>query len=395
MAQNIIKYIAYFDTQDSDVKRNFVTSASNKLEYIAKSIASLGKKVEIISMSQVQEQEFRLYKAEKKQIAKGVSLKLFLSWGCTNGILKKIRILWQLLTMFFYLLLHCGKKDVIIVYHSLGYFDIIRWAKKLKRFKLILEVEEIYSDVSQMSPYWRNLEFKMFGIADAFIFSNDFLDAKINVKNKQSTVIYGTYQVEPKRVEKFNDGKIHVVYAGTFDSNKGGAQTAILATEFLPENYHIHICGFGTPRDIDNVKILIKDYQQKSKATITYDGFKKGLDFIDFLQSCHIGLSTQKPEGDYNNTSFPSKILTYMANGLAVVSIRIPVLEKTAITDAIAFYDEPLGPSLAMAIQQVLLVDNRKLVNKLNDKFIDNIKLILDNKNEIIQYRHCGCNDFL
>lgn len=379
MSQNTIKYIAYFDTQDSDIKRNYVTSASNKLEYIAKSIASFEEQVEIISMSQVQDLKFKYYKSERKQVAKGVSLKLFSSWGCTNGILKKIRVLWQLIAMFFYLILHCKKKDTIVVYHSLGYFDIIRWAKKLRNFKLILEVEEIYSDVSQMSSYWRNLEFEMFDIADAFIFSNDFLDEKINKHHKPSTVIYGTYQVEPKRIEKFNDGKIHVVYAGTFDSNKGGAQTAISAAEYLPENYHIHICGFGEPQDIDNVKNLIKDYRTKSKATLTYDGLKKGSEFIDFLQSCHIGLSTQKPEGEYNNTSFPSKVLTYMANGLAVVSIRIPVLEKAAISHALTFYNEPSGLSLATAIQNALLVDNRKIVNILNNRFVNSIKSIFAN----------------
>ena len=63
MSKNTIKYIAYFDTQYSNIKRNYVTSASNKLEYIAKSIASFGEHVKIISMSQVQELNFKYYKS--------------------------------------------------------------------------------------------------------------------------------------------------------------------------------------------------------------------------------------------------------------------------------------------------------------------------------------------
>lgn len=94
----------------------------------------------------------------------------------------------------------------------------------------------------------------MFDIADAFILSNDLLDGKINKYRKPSIVIYGTYKVEQKIVEKFNDGKIHAIYAGTFDANKGGAQIAIQAAEYLPENYHIHICGFGTEQDTENIK---------------------------------------------------------------------------------------------------------------------------------------------
>lgn len=68
-----------------------------------------------------------------------------------------------------------------------------------------------------------------------------------------------------------------------------------------------------------------------------------------------------------------------MANGLAVVSIRIPVLENATISQAITFYKEPSGLYLATAIQNALLVDNRKIVNMLNNDFVNKIKLILSN----------------
>lgn len=379
MVQHNIKFIAYFDTQDSAIKRNYVTSASNKVEYIAKSLASLDYHVEIHSISEVTENEFKIYSSEKKQLADGVTLHLSSSFGGNGSLHRKVKVLWHLLIMFFYLLLHCGKKDSIIVYHSLGYFNTILWAKKIKNFRLILEVEEIYSDVSKMSDYWRNLEFKMFNIADAFILSNDLLDAKINTHHKPFVVIYGTYQVEPKRVEKFDDGKTHAIYAGTFDHNKGGAQTAIMATEYLPENYHIHICGFGTDKDINDVQRCITEVQKESNATITYDGLKKGEEFIRFLQQCHIGLSTQNPFGEFNDTSFPSKVLTYMANGLSVVSIRIPVLEKASIANALSFYNVPDANALAEAIRTCnYQQSSRDLVDALDQSFKHKLKSILD-----------------
>ena len=370
MKHKVVKYIAYFDKQDSDVERNYVTSASNKIEYIAKTIASNNVDVEIISVSEVTEHKFKVYPFEKKQIADGITLSLPLSWGGSNWILKKIKKIWHLAILFFYLMCNCNKRDTVITYHSLGYFDVIRWAKKICGFNLVLEVEEIYSDVSPMSNYWRNLEFKMFDIADAFILSNDLLDGKINKYRKPSIVIYGTYKVEQKLVEKFNDGKIHAIYAGTFDANNGGAQIAIQAAEYLPENYHIHICGFGTDQDTENIRRMIKYEQERSKATITYDGLKKGIEFIEFLQSCHIGLSTQKPDGEYNDTSFPSKVLTYMSNGLAVVTIRIPVLEKSTIADVLTFYETPNGKALADAIKHCnYQQSSSELLNKLDKSF--------------------------
>lgn len=378
MYQNSIKYISFFDTQDSAVKRNYVTSASNKIEYIANTIASLGMNVEIVSMAQVQEDKFKFYSSERKKLSEGVIVKLPLSWGGNKRILRKLKIIWHLIYMLFYLLFQCGKSDTVIVYHSLGYFDIIRWAKKIKKFRLILEVEEIYSDVSKMSSYWRNLEFKMFDIADAFIFSNDLLDKKINKHNKPFLVIYGTYQVENDLEQKFDDGYIHVVYAGTFDPNKGGAQAAISAVEYLPKNYHIHICGFGEEKVIRQILSKIDNLQNKSSAKVTYDGLKKGIEFNRFLQKCHIGLSTQKPDGNYNDTSFPSKILTYMANGLAVVSIKIPVVERTLIADEISFYNEQNGKSISEAILNVKITDNRAKISLLDSKFKKEIKSLLN-----------------
>lgn len=377
MKQKSIKYVSFFDTQDSVIKRNYVTSASNKIEYIAKTIASLGKNVEIVSMSQVQEEGFQLYPSERKKLAEGVIVNLPFSWGGNRYFTRKLKIVWHLIYMLWYLVLHCGKSDTVIVYHSLGYFDVIKWAKKIRKFRLILEVEEIYSDVSQMSSYWRALEFKMFDIADAFILSNDLLDEKINKKHKPYVVVYGVYQIEPKRVDKFDDGKIHVIYAGTFDPNKGGAQIAISAAEYLPENYHIHICGFGSEDIIQQIKVQIDLMQRKSKASISYDGLKKSDEFIDFLQRCHIGLSTQNPVGKYNDTSFPSKILTYMVNGVSVVSIRIPVLSKAIFNNKISYYDVPNGKALSEAIIKSSFFDNRSNIEQLDRTFRKQLKKMI------------------
>lgn len=81
MSRHKIKYITYFDTQDSKVKRNYVTSASNKVEYIAKTIAALGHQVEIHSVSMVTEDKFKFYLSEKTDIRWGYSPSFSLFWG--------------------------------------------------------------------------------------------------------------------------------------------------------------------------------------------------------------------------------------------------------------------------------------------------------------------------
>lgn len=346
-----IKYISYFDFQDSTIIRNSVPSSSNKIESICNLLNSIGINVHIVSMASVKEPVFRFYRGSDCQKKKGVWLKLFPSWGGNRKILRWMRTLWHLIAMFSYLLLHAKKDEPIIVYHSLGYCSIIALAKRIKKFKLILEVEEIYQDVKKSKcKFLDKQEYSTFELADAFIFPTEMLNAKLNSNHKPYAIIHGCYTKSPILSSKFSDGKVHVVYAGTFDPNKGGALAAIDAVKFLPENYYMHICGFGTSEDTDLVKIKINEIAQQSNATISFDGLKKGSEYIRFIQKCHIGLSTQNPNGNFNDTSFPSKILSYISNDLSVVSIDIPVVMASAVSRYITYYKEQTPQQIANAI---------------------------------------------
>ena len=202
---------------------------------------------------------------------------------------------------------------------------------------------------------------------------------KINLKNKAYCIIHGTYNVEKQITRKFNDGRIHCVYAGTFDPRKGGVAAAA-AGEFLDERYHIHILGFGSEND---KKLLIKTIEELSKKTtckITYDGLLSGGEYIKFIQSCDIGLSTQNPNAAFNDTSFPSKILSYMANGLKVVSIRIPAIETSDVADYIYYYDKQEPREISNVIMSIDInddYDSRKLISELGEKFREKLKGVI------------------
>lgn len=366
-----IKYVSYFDFQDARVKRGYVTAATNKMESICDCLIALGYDVEIVSMAAVKESQFKFYKGSKTERKKGLTLKLFASWGGTNKLLRVAKVVWHLIAMFVYLLRTTRKDDIVMVYHSQGYFDVVRWAKKLRKFKMILEVEEIYDDVAKAKyKAMSGAEQRMIADADAYIFPTELLNQKLNTKGLPYVIIYGTYKVEPPIVGKFADGKTHVVYAGTFDPRKGGAAAAAAAAEFLPDNYHIHICGFGSDQDIARLTGEIATLQSKSAATITFDGLKLGREYIEFMQRCHIGLSTQDPSAAFNATSFPSKILSYMANGLSVVSIDIPAIATAAIAPCLTFYKEQTPRAIAEAICRAPIANNnRRVIADLEKEF--------------------------
>ena len=216
--------------------------------------------------------------------------------------------------------------------------------KFVKRFRLIIEAEEIYSDVTNNKKK-RKKEIDFFSIADAFLFPSELMDEHINKEKKPSAIIYGTYRVEYDRNLTFDrmgteERIIHCVYAGTFDPQKGGALAAVATAGFLPCNYHIHIIGFGTDLEKQRLQDEITGVSGKEGARVTFDGLLSGEEYIRFLQSCDIGLSTQNPNAEFNNSSFPSKILSYMANGLRVVSVRIPAVERSKIGGSVIHQNE-------------------------------------------------------
>lgn len=277
---------------------------------------------------------------------------------------------------FFWCLTNIKRKEQIIVYHSLGYDSAFLKLQKLKSIRIIGEVEEIYQDVSkQTSSRCRN-EYKFIDVCEKYIFPTQLLDQKVNKQNRPSLVIYGVYATESITEKKFSDGKIHVVYGGTLDPNKGGAAAAAAATEFLPSNYHVHMCGFGDPTQI---KAIVADIQAKSDATVTFEGELKGDDYKRFIQKCHIGLSTQDPNAAFNSTSFPSKILVYLANGLKVVSIRIPAIEQSAVADSLRFYDTQTPEKIAEAIMCASKRNEcgNEILKKLDERFIEDLYNLL------------------
>lgn len=385
-----MKYIGYYDDQPGCISRSVFLAGKNKMQYIANAIAKF-EPVEIISPSGVTGK--KTSGSVHKMIGDNISLRLFFSPGRKKCI-GKLSTLVTMLCFSSYLLFHIKRNEKVIVYHSMGYCRLFYYLKKIKKFHLILEMEELYGDVNNCENE-KCLELKLAGIADEFIFPTTLLGKTVNTAGKPEIIIHGTYQIEPEMAQEkagsmlekkmqavFSDHEeIHCVYAGTFDPRKGGAAAAAAAAAYLPERYHIHILGFGSESEVKRMKGIIDTVSQKSKAKITYDGMLTGEDYIYFIQNCDIGLSTQNPDAAFNATSFPSKILSYMANGLRVVSIRIPAIEQSAVGDMLYYYDNQTPEEIAKTIMSVNIhdgYDGRKRIQELDRKFLVDLRKILE-----------------
>lgn len=373
-----IKCLAFYDTLDSGEMRVNNPAAYTKSTYIFNCFKKLGYKVEILSASGVAGKKGA--RGRCRVIGDNITLKTLTSFGRGGKIKNVIAGSLFSVNLFFHLLFFVKKDDMLWVYHSLPLMKHVKLLKKLKKFRLILEVEELYGDILK-SAETVSRETEFFRCADAYIFCTELLSKPANPLGKPEAVSHGSYRVIPKLSEGFGDDKIHVVYAGTLCTEKGGVYSAVSSGLFLDGRYHLHVLGSGNDSDVNRVKALIKSVSDKSECRITYDGAFYGKRYYEFLQKCHIGLSTQNPYEPFNNSSFPSKVLVYMANGLRVVSVRIPAIEQSSVGEYMQFYDNPDPENIAETIKSVdfnSAYDGRKIIDRIHGEFLEDLKMLLD-----------------
>lgn len=373
-----MKIIAYFDSEQNAIEnRIFYLSATNKLTYICTAINKT-EPVDIISPSWTLNRS-GYYCGKKYKLLERTTVTLLPTFGVRTAIGRRLRRIFSLIMLTLYLFRNVKSGEKLLVYHSISLYKPLKILQRYKKIMITLEVEEIYQNVQLLSKSLSNNEYKFFELADGYIFPTTLLNEKINLLGKPYAIIHGSYQVEPDRSCKINDGKIHCVYAGTFDPRKGAAAAAAAAA-CLDKNYHIHILGFGSEEDTKKMQNLIAEISKQTECTLTYDGLLSGEDYIRFIQSCDIGLSTQNPNADFNETSFPSKVLSYLANGLSIVSIRIKALETSVVDDLLYYYNEDTPQAIAGAIRSVDLnkvYDSRKRIAKLDAQFVKDIEKVL------------------
>ena len=378
-----IKYICYYSQDTDNVSRKSAPSATSKIDYIIRALNRLDIKVDLVSSAISDDPRFRFAKFGKTSLVNGNSIQYFFS--LSPGNCKPIRVLNRLLVklqLFFWLLLHLKTNETVLVYHSLGYARIINALKKIKKCTVIGEVEELYQNLGTVPAWVPTLENKIVKVYDKYLFPTVMLDNRVNTSGRPSVIIHGIYEPSRKiQNSLFADSKTHVVYAGTLDPLKGGAQAAVNAVAFLPESFHVHILGFGTEKQIDEINKLIAEVRSKGGANVSYEGLLPQARFESFLQSCQIGLSTQTPETAFRDTCFPSKILMYLCNGLNVVSARMPVIESSDVHDLVYYYDSPEPSSIAKAIiaasRQLDLKTPIERIKELDASFISQMSNIL------------------
>lgn len=370
---NKIYYLIHFDNKTN---RNVTPSAITKGKYVASALASCSSEVEIVSLAYpTKDSQDEVY----YQVSENVICHLFKGKYSNNRIIRYLNHKLYDKKIRKYLKQNVKKDDIIVVYHSLANMKLVKYIKKNITDKIVYEVEEIYGDVINDEKA-KIKELKTFKNASSYIFSNDYLNSIINTKQLPYVTCYGTYEIPTLYKESFNDNLIHCLYAGTLAQNKG-ALNAINVAKYLPNNYLIHILGFGSEKDIADIKNAVNEVNNSYGTTkVIYEGLKLNEEYLKFIQKCQIGLCTQNIDAAFNTTSFPSKILSYMSNGLEVVGVNIAAIKNSKVGQYIQFYNVPDEKEIANAILNINLnnkTNNVDVVKELDKEFKEDLKDML------------------
>ena len=363
-----MKYLCFFDTKTNNRPANI--AAVNKIKYICSVFSEVGVDVEIVSCATTAPEAIA---PQLERLDRHTTVRYFKTDRTKNSRFWRLKeIVRRHLLVFGYLMRHTKRGEKVIVYHSLAIMRSVMLAHRLKGFHLLLEAEEIYNDVFVRSKRNQKTEKKFLASADSYFFPTEILAAKVNTEHKPQAVIYGAYEVKRLNVRPFTDGRRHIAYTGSFDPNKGGLFTALETARFLGKDCCLHVLGLGTEDAVQKLRDFIAEHSGRDACEIVYDGVLSGDAYNAYLQRCDVGLSTQNPAAKFNNTSFPSKVISYLANNLRVVTFPIEVLKASEMDSLLYYYESDSPEEIARVIREIdydTAYDSQSLILKLADEF--------------------------
>lgn len=346
----MIFYVGTYGTPAIMDRQPMATMSQNaKMAYIISVIKKLGNNIKVVSV--VSGHKFGLRRRLENKVDEKETDIFLESLDIPIKGISKVCAFQRICSLFLFLVFNVKKSDTVLVYNTQVFSVPVRLAKKLKKFRLILEIEEfLYLDhTKKINAKRSSQEKKLINVADGYILVNNLMSKHID-ETKPYAVAYGGYDIPPRTKERLADGNIHIVYAGGIDALRR-VDVAVKAMEFLPENYRLHILGQGPKKDISDLMKCINEVNGASNLQkVKYEGCLLGRQYDEFLQSCHIGINMQMIGAPIEEFAYPSKISSYLGRGLNVVSGSLKSIESSPFAKGISFFQENTPEAVAKAI---------------------------------------------
>lgn len=347
-----VYYIGWYIADEDQGRYSGNVPGNLKMHYMVDQLKKSGNTPEIVSFA-CKKEISGLYFTEKGS-SQGCIVRYLGGIGGNGRFAHSFDFLMKEFLLIWLCLFKIKTSDTIVLYHSVALTNLLTKLRKYVKRHVILEVEEVYGYAAVGDRPWVEQEIASIKQMNAHICVNDGMLEDLALNPKKFVASYGVGVIPERKVSRFNDGKIHVVYAGTIELKKRGALTAVESAEFYPDNYVLHILGFGNDENLIKLRKLINGINVKVGYTkVQYEGYKTGQELDDFLFSCHIGLSSNVMRPNFANNTFPSKVITYMCHDLSVVLSYAKAFYDVPISQGWSFYHEYTPQKIAEAVTNV------------------------------------------
>jgi len=348
-----IHYINFYLNQKEIEGRKLEVAAQSKILYIMESLLKAGFKVDVVSTAYTM--DGMGFSPKKEIIISPEERHIYLPSMSSKKIIKKFKKAFMQVQLFLYLFKKVKKDEIVLAYHSLAYMPILKLFKKLRNVKFILEVNDLYAlhytELKKITNI-KNKECNFFNLADGFLFASPFMIELVKDR-KPSIISYGSYKVFPIK-NRINDGRIHVIYSGVIENLRKAAKLVTNAAIYLPEDYVIHIAGYGTEANLKEIVSLCNQINKiKGYTAIKYHGLLLGTEFNNLLDNCTIAVNCHSYSNEdlwKSKYSFPSKIPLNMGHNLYLVSYNMPLILESPFAKFATFFNEFTPEAIANAI---------------------------------------------
>jgi len=374
-----VHYVCFYYEPELEERITTYPSVISKIDYIAATVKATGADVNLVSVAPAKKGCFGGY---RKQIDDRETHTYLPSVVSQNRILSKLCFILNNIIILAYLISNTKKEDTVLVYHSL-YHRL--WLNLYRRFSsrdIVLQIEDVFSELADGERGFQRTEWNLLRSMKKCICVNDIVFKSLQ-SVPEKIVSYGSYLLPPRYEVPAHEG-IRLVYAGVIERERKAAFLAVEAMRHLTDGYELCILGFGKDADLAALQRLIADVnQQLGREAVTFHGRLSGQQYWQFLQGCDIALSTHAYTAESissANHTFPSKVLTYLANGLPVVAQKLDVLEQSSVCDFFSFYETANPEEIAKAVLSVRRTGAdapRKMIEDLNRDFEQKMEELL------------------
>lgn len=386
-----VRYIGIYDIiRGGKPKRDCSLAAIKKMDYIVDSLNRSGNAVQIVSIAR---NKGASQSGIVQEYVNGKIKNQLILGPCIGSKCKIISAIGELevrLWLLMWLIFHIHKNEKILVYHSQRLMLPIYIASKIKSFRYILEVEELYYKFGLCSKRMARNEKKVIMNADALIASTENIVRELGYL-KKTIFLHGNYQnLRIHEMNQTSEREVRkIVFAGGIETVRNTAFNVCDCAEWLDDRFIVYLLGYGDKNAILQLQTKIKEINKKlGKKKLIYCGTKIGIDYDRFMSDCDIAINFQDLDEYYMKFAFPSKVLNYLNYGLTVVTTPLDSIRNSVI-DHLVEYPENLEntpKAFAMKINNLNIdsVSERKKkrdeIDRLDQKFMFELNQLINGK---------------